>query len=313
MSVPFLSLVRTFVIKLRIVTADECQAKMEQSAPTRQPWWRTLYNRISQSGRDADGENESFIPRKSSYKLSHPNHLRTDARWPDDINRNIDDHPPPSLLHPPSHRSPMSLRDYNQYDFYEQDRRSVLPLNYGPDGFGRMIGHPSSTSSSPPRRMSFHRGIGAVYHDPYEALGSVYSHLRPTNTRKHHDRPSTRDLKKKPRSSQRSSHVPSRPARVLPALLSSDPDVDFNPSWKDPNARHTNQDDRPPHLSPKDDVVVSCDESDWRPNASYRRSTHRREAAYVPLNQHCDPEIPISPVSGLPMGAIEPISTFAIL
>ena len=281
---------------------EEYQANTEPSAPNRLPWWRTLYNRISQSGRDADGEKESFIPRKSTYR---PSRLRTDTRWPDDINRNIDDHPPPSLLHPinvppPPQRSPISLRDYDQHELYGQDRHSVLPLDYLPADFGRFIGRPSS--KSPPPRTNFNRGIGAVYHDPYEALGSVYSHLRPTNTRKQHndDRSPSRNLKKKqkPRSppSRSLSYVPAREEVVFPAPLSPNYDMEFN-TTNEPRARHANAwrsdelDDRPPPLPPKDNI--SCDEE--RPNASYRRSTHRREAAYAPGSQ-TRPEIPISPV-----------------
>jgi hypothetical protein len=275
---------------LQIVTMEEYQAKTEPPAPNRLPWWRTVYNRISQSGRDADGENESFIPRKSSYK---PSRLRTDTRWPDDINRNIDDHPPPSLLHPinvpppppPPQRSAISSRDYDQHELSGQDRHSVLPLDYFPADFGRFIGRPSS--KSPPPRTSFNRGIGAVYHDPYEALGSVYSHLHSTNTRKQHnnDRPPSRKKKQKARSPppRSISYVPAREELVFPAPLSPNHDMEFNTTIEH-RARPANawiSDDRPPPLPPKDKIT----RDEERPNASYRRSTHRREAAYAPGSQ----------------------------
>jgi len=267
-----------------IVTVEEYQARTDPLAPNRLPWWRTLYNRISQSGRDADGENESFIPRKSSYK---PSRLRTDTRQPEDINRNIDDHPPPSLLHPinvppppPPQRSTISLRDYDQHELYGQDRHSVLPLDY----FSADVGRPSSKSPPPPR-TSFNRGIGAVYHDPYEALGgSVYSHLHPTNTRKQHntDRPPLKKQKARSPPPRSCSYVPTREGLMFPAPLSPNYDMENEHRARRANAWISDElDDRPPPLPSKD--KISRDEES--PNASYRRSTHRREAAYAPGSQ----------------------------
>ena len=106
---------------LHTVTVADAPRQLLPSNPTRVSWWRTLYNRVSHSGQDLDGERQNFI---------HPNLLEEPPYWhrpcteTDGIDRTLDDDPPPSSL-----RLLRSLPQ-NSHE-YNRDHPDVLPLESG--------------------------------------------------------------------------------------------------------------------------------------------------------------------------------------
>ena len=89
--------------KLTVTIELDPLSESKPPMPKRLSWWRTLYDRLSQSGQEIDTvERESFIPRRLSKRFSRRSrsHLqRTDLNLDDDL-------PPISLLLPPPKASP---------------------------------------------------------------------------------------------------------------------------------------------------------------------------------------------------------------
>lgn len=98
-------------------------------------WWRNVYNRISQSGPEADeSEKEPLKRRRFSRMSSHRHHNRGDTELKD-ISRNIGDQPPRSILRPLKvHRSRnMASHDERspaQDDILQSIVEDHLPLHH---------------------------------------------------------------------------------------------------------------------------------------------------------------------------------------
>ncbi len=111
-------------VRFTLRTVAEPPMQLLPSSPTRVSWWRTLYNRISHSGRDFDGELESFIHPNLLEGPSYQHKPCTNITGSDGINRTLDDDPPPSSLRQ-ARSLPQSSQDYNR------NHPDMLPLDSG--------------------------------------------------------------------------------------------------------------------------------------------------------------------------------------
>ncbi|KAF9524015.1 organic solute transporter Ostalpha-domain-containing protein [Crepidotus variabilis] len=213
------------------------------------PWWRSLYDRISQSGPDPEGssgslERESFLRRSTSKRLFHRvSKIQTtplDFPLPEDLNPSIDDHPPRSLLKPfYKARPPRSPTYVYDHDFIHSpspinnldEDSPMLPLAYVGDGYSRVNGKrdydtrgrypanhnsPPQASSSPSRNLRPKRDSKPPQgnHTEYNraSIGAVY-----------HDpyEASGPTSSRAPRSSSKKHQSRPPPRELKPAVLPS--------------------------------------------------------------------------------------------
>lgn len=106
------------------MTEADAPRQLLPSNPTRASWWRTLYHRISHSGQDLDGERQSFIHPDLSEELPYRNRPCTDTTGANDIDRTLDDNPPPSSFRL------LRFLPQNSHE-YNRDHPEMLPFNSG--------------------------------------------------------------------------------------------------------------------------------------------------------------------------------------
>ena len=295
------------------VNQGESQPAVEVKRSKTNSWWRNLYNRISQSGQDDEGEHERFIQRKSTRRRSYQPRARTE-------NDQDGGRPPRSALYPS--RAPRSgstaFNEYEQDRLFSRDDHPMLPPSIINDGYmrqnrrqGPYLAGPSSPSTRSPSNPSvghFNRQVSPTrMSPPHGSSGANYSPIR-----NHGDLPpgAAPGGRNRPRS-PRSSYIPSRDALVFPQPLSihHSPEIGI-PQGQEHHHGQWGPAPRPPpapskrYSQPLIQAFLS-EESSHEPHALSRNSTHYREPASAPFSLARDyPQVsstqPAARYSGLP-------------
>ncbi|KAJ3517263.1 hypothetical protein NLJ89_g614 [Agrocybe chaxingu] len=248
-------------------------------------WWRSIYDRISQSGPPEEGR--EFVPSKRrSSKLHSNRQFHPDARHlPTDIDPNIDDLPPRSILHPFKIHSTGSSAAYNDYEqdrLFAEGERLIIKDNHEQRTSHYRDQWPIVPASPPPRsaqRTSRSAGMGLGTPPPnlqsFTESPAFYGRtLYMYNPGfRHQDEPRLMDATPQVfKDSPRSSRVPPREALDFPTLLHPR----HNPSSP---SRDVSQNAGLVSPAPRTDILQALAEEE-RTAIPHRKSVHRREAAH---------------------------------
>lgn len=271
-------------------------SKANSQSTLQRSWWRSIYDRISQTGREPEEDKKEPFKQKQrtpSRFRSQRRHHRTSTQHLSDLGRDITDQPAQGLLHPlkprPSHiplhheydevyevaddddRLPLSDDDFQRANHLQYEDRPILMLAHSKPHVSKRNSIPCRSGAHLPAHQ-FEKSSSPVLVGGGSGANGLIS--RPTSPRTYETLFA---------SSLLAAHTAS------PRVLTTGPALQISTSASrkseihspDQNTNFTFSGSLPP-VPPKDSPENISPKDDETTSRQCRKSSHRREAASVP-------------------------------